>query len=115
MLRLEDVEDKLSGIFEEEAPPNLYFHNASFAASVTGQVDLLANAEEMTDEDYVDLKLASLFLCSGYISDYDNPLDAASPCEKSLRIPDSTQIIHNCDDNHSNAFNEKYESLSEGS
>lgn len=115
MLRLEDVEDKLSGIFEEEAPPNLYFHNASFAASVTGQVDLLANAEEMTDEDYVDLKLASLFLCSGYISDYDNPLDAA------VSLADEILPNYGFDENHSiivrqiisNAFYEKYESLSD--
>lgn len=115
MLRLEDVEDKLLGIFEEEAPPDLYFHNISFAESVTGQVDLLANAEEVTDEDYVDLKLASLFLCSGYILDYDNPFDAA------VGLVDEILPNYGFDENHSiivrqiisNAFNEKYESLSD--
>lgn len=115
MLKLEDVEDKLSGIFEEEAAPNLYFHNASSAESMTEQVDLLANAEEITDEDYIDLKLASLFLFSGYISDYDNPLDG------SVSLADEILPNYGFDEKHSeavrqiisNSFNEKYESLSD--
>ena len=45
--------------------------------SISNQVDLLANAEKLPDEDYIHLKLAAIFLFTGYISDYDNAPDAS--------------------------------------
>jgi hypothetical protein len=40
-------------------------------------VDLLANAEKISEEEYIILKLAAIFLFSGYINDYLNPQDSA--------------------------------------
>jgi len=77
MLKLEDVEEAVNRIFLEEASPDLYFHNAQYARSINSQVDLLANAEQIHEEEYINLKLASIFLFTGYINDYNNPAEAA--------------------------------------
>ncbi len=77
MLKLEDVEEAVNRIFLEEASPDLYFHNVQFAKGINSQVDLLANAEQIPEEEYINLKLASIFLITGYINDYNNPAEAA--------------------------------------
>ncbi len=73
LLRVEDVEDKVNSIYEEKTPPNLYFHNVTHARNVMLQADLLSRAEKLPDEEYVDLRLASVFLLTGYMTDYENP------------------------------------------
>lgn len=77
LMKLQDLEEKAGKIYLEEAHPNLYFHNAQYAMGVATQAELLAIAEEMQPEDYVPLKLASVFLLSGYFRDYDNPAPAS--------------------------------------
>jgi len=64
-------------LFDEEAPPNLYFHNSSMVKSISNQVELLSRAENLSDEDFINLKLASVFLLTGYISDYEKPMEAS--------------------------------------
>jgi adenylate cyclase len=76
-IKLQDIEEAVIRMFDEEAPPNLYFHNSQLMKGITSQVDLLANAEKLNDEDYIHLKLAAMFLFTGFISDYDNACDAA--------------------------------------
>jgi len=76
-IKLQDIEDLITKMFDDEAPPNLYFHNASIVKNISGQVDLLANAESLQEEDYINLKLASVFLFTGYISDYEKPMEAS--------------------------------------
>jgi len=76
-IKLQDIEEAVIKLFDDEAPPNLYFHNALVMKSISNQVDLLANAEKLPDEDYIHLKLAAIFLFTGYISDYDNAPDAS--------------------------------------
>jgi class 3 adenylate cyclase len=71
-IKLQDIEEAVIKLFDDEAPPNLYFHNASVMKSISNQVDLLATAEKLPDENYIHLKLAAIFLFTGYISDYDN-------------------------------------------
>jgi uncharacterized protein len=71
-IKLQDIEEHVIKLFDEEAPPNLYFHNSSLVRSLTTQVDLLSTAEELPDEDFIYLRLASIFLYSGYIMEYDN-------------------------------------------
>ena len=44
--------------------------------SVCAQADLLATAEKISDEEFISLKLASVFLFTGYINDYDKPLES---------------------------------------
>lgn len=77
MLKLQDVEEAVIKLFEDEAPPNLYFHNSSLVKSLSSQADLLATAERIPEEDFLRLKLAALFLFTGYISDYEKPMDAS--------------------------------------
>ena len=48
-------------MFDDEAPPNLYFHNSSLVKNITNQVELLSRAEKLPEEDYINLKLASVF------------------------------------------------------
>ncbi len=77
MIRLQDIEELVFKMFDDEAPPDLYFHNSIFAKSITNQAELLATAERLTEEDFISLKLAALFLFSGYISDYEKPMEAS--------------------------------------
>ena len=77
LIKLQDVEEMITKLFDDEAPPNLYFHNSSMMKNISNQVELLARAESLPDEDYIDLKLASVFLLTGYISDYEKPMEAA--------------------------------------
>jgi class 3 adenylate cyclase len=76
-IRLQDIEDIVLKMFEEEAPPNLYFHNYYVVNDICNQVDLIANAEQLPEEDFVNLKLAAMFLYTGYIYDYDNVVEAS--------------------------------------
>jgi class 3 adenylate cyclase len=76
-IKLQDVEEYVIKLFDEEAPPDLYFHNSALAKSVCNQVDLLSNAEQLPDEDYIRLRLAAMFLFTGYVSDYEKSADAS--------------------------------------
>jgi adenylate cyclase len=77
LIKLEDVEETVNKIFIDEAPPNLYFHNVQLARGINAQVELLATAEQLPDEIYIYLKLASIFLITGFMTDYNNPVEAA--------------------------------------
>ncbi|NMC40597.1 MAG: hypothetical protein GYA43_05400, partial [Bacteroidales bacterium] len=57
-LKLMDIEEAVLKYFDDEAPPNLYFHNSTQVRSLCNQVDLLANAEKTDEEEYIPLKLA---------------------------------------------------------
>jgi len=76
-IKLQDIEEHVIKLFDEEAPPNLYFHNSSIVRNLTTQVDLLSNAEQLADEDFIHLRLASIFLYAGYIMEYDNASEEA--------------------------------------
>ena len=77
MIKLQDIEEMIIKMFDDEAPPNLYFHNSAMLKNVTNQVELLSRAENLPDEDFINLKLASVFLYTGYISDYEKPMEAS--------------------------------------
>ena len=47
-------------MFDDEAPANLYFHNSSLVKNICSQVDLISHAEKLSEEEYVNLKLASV-------------------------------------------------------
>ncbi len=115
LIKLQDVEEAVNKIFDDEAPPDLYFHNARLAKNITNQIDLLATSEKMPEDEYICLKLASIFVITGYIYDYDNPGVA------SVNLMENTLPRFGFDENHiisakhiiSNSFNEKYESASD--
>jgi len=77
LLKLQDVEETIIKLFDDEAPPDLYFHNSSIVKNISSQSELLATAERIAEEDFLRLKLASLFLFTGYISDYEKPMEAS--------------------------------------
>lgn len=77
-IKIHDIEEIIAKMFDDEAPPNLYFHNSSHSKSINNQVELLANAEKLSEEEYINLKLASVFLFTGYIFDYEKPMEASS-------------------------------------
>jgi adenylate cyclase len=76
-IKLQDIEDLVIKMFDDEAPPDLYFHNSSLVKNVISQVDLLSHAENIGEEDYINLKLASLFLLTGYLTDYEKPMEVS--------------------------------------
>jgi len=75
MMKLQDIEEVIIKLFDDEAPPDLYFHNSTLVKSISNQVELLATAEKVTEEEFLFVKLAALFLYTGYISDYDKPME----------------------------------------
>lgn len=77
MIKLLDIEEAVIKIFDEEASPNLYFHNSSLVKSVTNHAELLATSEKLSEEDFIILKLAALFLFTGFIYDYEKPAEAS--------------------------------------
>jgi class 3 adenylate cyclase len=77
MIKLQDIEEMIIKMFDDEAPPNLYFHNSAMVKSITNQVELLSRAENLPDEDFINLKMASVFMFTGYISDYEKPMEAS--------------------------------------
>jgi class 3 adenylate cyclase len=77
MIKLQDIEEMIIKMFDDEASPNLYFHNSSMVKNICNQVELLSRAENLSDEEFINLKLASVFLLTGYISDYDKPMEAS--------------------------------------
>lgn len=77
MIKLQDIEELVLKMFDEEAPPNLYFHNSSMVKNICNQVELLSRAEKLSDEEFINLKLSAVFLLTGYITDYEKPMEAA--------------------------------------
>lgn len=75
MLKLQDIEEMVIKMFDDEAPPNLYFHNSALVKNISTQVDLISNAEKLPEEDYINLKLAAVFLLTGFITNYENPAE----------------------------------------
>jgi hypothetical protein len=77
MIKIQDIEEVVIKMFDDEAPPNLYFHNSSHVKNICNQAELLATAEKLSDKDFIYLKLAAMFLFTGFINDYDNPLESS--------------------------------------
>jgi adenylate cyclase len=114
-IKLQDIEEYVIKMFDEEAPPNLYFHNSSLAKNIIYQVDLISNAEKLNTEEYIDLRLASTFLFTGYISDYDRPMEGACQIAEELlpKFGFPKKNIENVNTIITNSFNNKLESLSD--
>jgi class 3 adenylate cyclase len=112
MIKLQDIEEMIIKMFDDEASPNLYFHNSSMVKNICNQVELLSRAENLPDEEFINLKLASVFLLTGYISDYDKPMEA------SLRLVEEILPVYNFNQDNvdstknliRNSFNDHWES-----
>jgi adenylate cyclase len=112
LIKLQDVEEAVNKMFIDDAHPNLWFHNAQLAMSITSQTELLSLAEMLPPEQYIYLKLASIFLMTGYLMEYNNPAEASCKLMDEM-LPlfgfDEIYII-SARDLIRNSFNEKYES-----
>jgi hypothetical protein len=115
MIKLQDIEEMIIKMFDDEASPNLYFHNSSMVKNICNQVELLSRAENLSDEEFINLKLASVFLLTGYISDYDKPMEA------SLRLVEEILPEYNFNQNNvestknliRNSFTDHWESAAD--
>lgn len=77
MIRILDVEDHVFTEYAANASPDLFFHNQEYARNVCLQTELLAKAEKLDDADYVNVRLAAVFLFYGYVFDYSKPFDVS--------------------------------------
>lgn len=75
MIRILDVEEHVFSSYTENASPDLFFHSIDYVRSVCLQADLLARAEKLDDQSYIQVRLASVFLYLGYVFDYDDALN----------------------------------------
>jgi class 3 adenylate cyclase len=112
LIKLQDVEETVNKMFIDDAPPSLWFHNAQLAVSITSQAELLATAEGLPLEQYVNLKLASIFLMTGYMSDYNNPAEASCKLMDEMlpRYGFDESYIISARDLINNSFSGKHES-----
>jgi len=115
MIKLQDIEEMITKMFDDEAPPNLYFNNSSMLKNISNNVELLATAENLPEEDFINLKLASVFLLTGYISDYEKPMEASLRLVEEL-LPAygfSQENVNQTGTLIKNSYNDKYDSLSD--
>jgi class 3 adenylate cyclase len=115
MIKLQDIEEMITKMFDDEAPPNLYFHNSSMLKNISNNVELLSTAENLSEEEFINLKLASVFLLTGYITDYEKPMEASLRLVEEI-LPGYGFSQENVD--HTiilikNSYTDKYDSLSD--
>jgi adenylate cyclase len=115
LIKIQDIEEFVLKMFDEEAPPNLYFHNSAFVKSTGNQVELLSNAEKLDEEEYIHLRLASIFLLTGFISDYDKPMEGACQLVEEIlpKFGFSKRNIYATKSIIVNSFNQKQESITD--
>ena len=77
MIRILDVEDHVFTKYSENASPDLFFHNLEYIRSVCLHAELISKAENLEDDEYINLRLASVFLFFGYVFDYKDPVTAS--------------------------------------
>jgi adenylate cyclase len=115
LIKLHDIEEYVLKMFDDEAPPNLYIHNSSLTKNTGNQVDLLSTAEKLSEEDYINLRLATIFLFTGFISDYDRPMEGSCQIVEEV-LPKFGFTRKNIDAAKTiiiNSFSQKQESISD--
>ena len=115
VIKLQDIEEMIIKMFDDEAPPNLYFHNSSMVKNISNQVELLSRAENLPDEEFINLKMASVFLLSGFISDYEKPLEASMRLVDEIlpRYGFNQENVESTKKIIKNSFNDSRESLTD--
>jgi hypothetical protein len=113
IIKLQDIEEMIIKMFDDEAPPDLYFHNSALVKNISMQTELISHAENLPEEEYVNLKLASVFLMTGFINDYEKPM------EESIRLVEEVLPRYGFSQENNNAvtrmirnsFTENHETL----
>jgi class 3 adenylate cyclase len=115
LIKLQDIEETVIKIFDDEASPNLYFHNSVMVKNISNQVELLSRAENLPEEEFINLRLASVFLFTGFISDYEKPMEASLRLVEEMlpRFGFSYENIESAKKIIVNSYNNNQESLSD--
>jgi len=74
-ISIQDLEDYFFNWYGENVPDDFVFHNLKFIKNICTQSELLATAEQLGEEKILGLRLAALFVKSGLLKDYDNPVE----------------------------------------
>ncbi len=74
-LKIQDLEDYFFEWYEENAPDKFVFHTTRFLKNICTQAELLATAEKADPENILALRLAALFIKSGMIDNYKEPVE----------------------------------------
>ncbi len=77
MIRILDIEDHVFSKYVDNASPDLFFHSPEYIRNINLHAELIARAENLDDDDYINVRLASVFFYFGYVFDYQNPLSAS--------------------------------------
>lgn len=72
VIRLLDLEDEVFGLYENNGSKDLIFHDIRYMKNISTQAELIGRAEMLDDEKLLILRLASVFVKSGYLSDYQD-------------------------------------------
>ncbi|MCF8224039.1 MAG: hypothetical protein K9J25_12960 [Bacteroidales bacterium] len=74
-LKIQDLEDHYFNWYEENVPGSFVFHNVRHIKNICTQAELLSTAEQVGDDKALIIRLAALFVKSGLLSDYNNPVE----------------------------------------
>ena len=77
MTKLYDLEDLVFEEFDKKASDKLVFHDLKYLKNVCTQAELIGRAELLDDERMLILRLAALFVLTGYMDDYINFLGSS--------------------------------------
>lgn len=72
---VQDLEDHYFTWYTENVPADFVFHTTKFVRNISTQTELIARAEKLDEEKILGLRLAAVFVKSGLLVDYINPLE----------------------------------------
>ncbi len=84
LLRLNDIEEVVLSRMKKEMPDNLFFHDLKHTIDVYTQVELIARAENVPEENILLLRTAALFHDFGYIYNYNHAQEQSKEIAKEL-------------------------------
>ncbi len=70
LIKLLDLEDDIFEAYSRSGNPNLVFHDIRHIKNVATQSELLGRAEGLKDEEIIALRLASIFVFAGKLTEY---------------------------------------------
>ena len=73
LIRISDLEDDLSDMYQESMKEYLKFHDKRNLKNIITQSELIGRAEWFNDEEMIILLLASAFIMTGFVSNYSDP------------------------------------------
>jgi len=74
-IRIQDLEDYYFEWYADNVPDDFVFHNIRFIKNICTQTELIARAEKIEEEMMLALRLAALFVKSGLLIDYNEPVE----------------------------------------